>query len=46
MSLLHRLFESLHPHVEMDEKYEENLRAEDGFIPVSRIRSRGFLRIF
>jgi hypothetical protein len=27
-------------------KQEDNLRAEDGFLSVSRVKFRGFLRIF
>lgn len=46
MSLLHRLFATLHPRVEEGTKYAENLRAEDGFVPASQIRARGLLRIF
>jgi hypothetical protein len=47
MSFLHKLLESLHPHRAEDvAKYEANLRAEDGFVPASRIGAKGFLRIF
>lgn len=46
MSLLHRLFSALHHRTESDAKYDENLRAEDGFVPASQIRSRGLWRIY
>ena len=46
MSLLHRLFATIHPREEEGTKYAESLRAEDGFVPVSQIRLRGLLRIF
>jgi len=46
MTFLHRLFARLHHNEEAVAKYDENLRAEDGFVPASRIGSRGFLRIY
>ena len=47
MSFFHRLLASLHHRAEDKvTKYETELRAEDGFVPVSQIRTRGLLRIF
>lgn len=46
MSFLHKLLESLHHRLEVEEVGETNLRAEDGFVPASRLRTRGFVRIF
>jgi hypothetical protein len=42
MSFLHKLLASLHRRAEVAAQYDENLRAEDGFVP----GSRGFLRIY
>jgi hypothetical protein len=46
MSFFHRLFARLNHREEAVAKYDENLRAEDGFVPASRGGSRGLLRIF
>lgn len=46
MSFLHKLLASLHRPAEVEATYDENLRAEDGFVPTSQIKSRGFLRIY
>ena len=46
MSFLHKLFASFHHRAEAAAMYDENLRAEDGFVPTSQIKSRGFLRIY
>ena len=43
MSLLQKLLASLHHRTETTAKYDENLRAEDGFVRPSQ---RGFLRIY
>lgn len=42
MSLLHKLIASLQHRTENPPKYDENLRAEDGFVRPSK----GFLRIY
>lgn len=46
MTFLQKLLASLHHRAEGAATYEQNLRAEDGFVSPSRIGSRGFLRIF
>jgi hypothetical protein len=46
MSFFLKLLASLHPHQESPAKTVENLRAEDGFVRVEKIGSRGFLRIY
>jgi hypothetical protein len=43
MSLLQKLLENWQHRPEMRPKYNENLRAEDGFV---RLSGRGFLRIY
>jgi hypothetical protein len=43
MSLLQKLIASLQHRTESAPKYNENLRAEDGFVRPSQ---RGFLRIY
>ena len=43
MSLLHRLIVSLQHRAELTPKYDQNLRAEDGFV---RPGQRGFIRIY
>ena len=45
MTFFQRLLASLH-RAERVTKYETELRAEDGFVPVSQIRTHGLLRIF
>jgi hypothetical protein len=45
MAFLHKLFASLHRRAETAAAYDENLRAEDGFVPASQGGSR-FLRIY
>jgi hypothetical protein len=46
MSILQKLLASLHPRAEEVAKDAENLRAEDGFVPLSQMRGRGLMRIF
>lgn len=47
MSLLHKLLTTIQlHHAETPGKYESNLRAEDGFVPASKIRAGGLLRIY
>ena len=43
MSLLQKLLASLQHRTETTAKYDENLRAEDGFV---RPTQKGFLRIY
>jgi hypothetical protein len=46
MAFLHRLVERLKYRAEMNSTYDENLRAEDGFVPASQVKTRGVLRVF
>jgi hypothetical protein len=57
MSSVHRFLASLHgadrcpqriakPRTMTPANHEDNLRAEDGYVSVSRVKSHGFLRIF
>lgn len=46
MSFFQRLLASLQHRAETVTKYETELRAEDGFVPSSQIKTRGLLRIF
>lgn len=43
MSLLQKLFSSLQHRADHAPKYDENLRAEDGFVKPSQ---KGFVRIY
>jgi hypothetical protein len=46
MTLLHKLWATFHHRADTAESGQENLRAEDGFVPASQVRLRGVLRIF
>jgi hypothetical protein len=46
MSFFLKLLTSLNHREQEPAKVDENLRAEDGFVRVSKIGSRGFLRIY
>lgn len=45
MAFLHKLLASLHRRTETGATYDENLRAEDGFVPASQSGAR-FLRMY